>query len=395
MQERVQKLMAQANIGSRRVCEEMIEKGRVKVNGRVIHLGDKADPAKDKIEVDGVKLHIEAEKLYIAIHKPLNVLSTNEGHRGDDRQTIRELLPFEGHFFSIGRLDAESTGLMVLTNDGELANRLSHPRYRHTKTYKVQVYGLPPRKALDEWQEGIYLEDGKTAPCIVRVVRGNAKISVLEVTMTEGKNRQIRRVASELGYPVHKLTRIAIGRLELGTLEPGSYRVLTEQEVNMLKTPSPDFQFIKDSQSKQRPFKGVKQSPVGGDGQSSDTDEDRPARGRGRRPANSRYKPVAADATNKPRRVGTRKPLRPGSRPSADDDRKPTRDDDRKPARPSGGKPGTDDDHKSSRPGEKTPRKPSRNGNKPARPGSKPTINTGRKPSIKTGNKSHRTPRRK
>ena len=137
MKERVQKLMAQANLGSRRACEDVISQGRVRVNGKVIHLGDQADPQKDIIEVDGTKLAFPEQKLYIAFNKPKYVLSTDEPHEGDTRKIITDFLPYKEHLFSAGRLDADSEGLMVLTNDGELANTLTHPRYRHTKTKTV------------------------------------------------------------------------------------------------------------------------------------------------------------------------------------------------------------------------------------------------------------------
>jgi 23S rRNA pseudouridine2605 synthase len=254
VKERVQKLMAQANIASRRASEKIIEEGRVKVNGKRITIGDKADPEKDVIEVDGQRLEIEQEKLYVAIHKPINVISTNDGHANDDRPTIREILPLEGHLFMVGRLDAESTGLVIMTNDGDLANRLTHPRYRHTKTYEVEVHGYPTAEVLKQWQDGVYLEDGKTAPCIVTVKRGNQKISTLEIIMTEGKNRQIRRVASMLGYPVHRLRRVAIGRFELGGLRPNQYKIMTKQDVDLLKTPSPEIKQIPGFKSKKRPY---------------------------------------------------------------------------------------------------------------------------------------------
>ncbi len=258
MKERVQKLMAQANIASRRASEKIIEEGRVKVNGKRITLGDKADPEKDIIEVDGQRIEIEQEKVYVAIHKPINVISTNDGHPNDDRPTVREILPLEGHLFMVGRLDAESTGLVIMTNDGDLANRLTHPRYRHTKTYKVEVHGQPPQDVIEQWENGVYLEEGKTAPCVVRVVHGSPKITTLQITMTEGKNRQIRRIASMLGYPVHRLKRTAVGRFELGSLRPNQYKIMTEHDVNMMKNPSVDLRLIPGHNEKQRPFKGKK-----------------------------------------------------------------------------------------------------------------------------------------
>jgi len=246
--------MAQANIASRRASEKIIEEGRVKVNGKRITIGDKADPEKDVIEVDGQRIQIEQEKIYVAIYKPINVISTNDGHPDDDRATIREILPLEGHLFMVGRLDAESTGLVIMTNDGDLANRLTHPRYRHTKTYEVEVHGNPTAEILKQWEEGVYLEEGKTAPCLVRVKHSNSKITTLEIIMTEGKNRQIRRVASMLGFPVHRLRRVAIGRFKLGGLKPNQYKIMTEQDVELLKTPAPELKHITGAKSKKSPY---------------------------------------------------------------------------------------------------------------------------------------------
>lgn len=241
MKERVQKLMAQANIGSRRECEELIRQGRVQVNGQVIHLGDKADPATDRITVDGDVLRLEDQsKVYFALNKPINVLSTDAPHKRDPRRTVHDFVPYEGHLFMIGRLDAESTGLVILTNDGDLANRLTHPRYRHTKTYRVTVYGLPDAAVIRQWEQGIELADeGMTAPCSVRVQKSERGLTTLEIVMTEGKKRQIRRVAAQLGYPVRALARTHIGKLGLGNLRSGEWRELTEDDVKALRTPDP------------------------------------------------------------------------------------------------------------------------------------------------------------
>jgi 23S rRNA pseudouridine2605 synthase len=243
VKERVQKLMAQADIGSRRACEDLIREGRVRVNGEIIELGSKADPQSDIIEVDGEKLQLEAQgKIYIAFNKPVNVLSTNKPQKGDDRRTVRDMVTVPGHLFMVGRLDAESQGLMVLTNDGDLANRLTHPRYQHTKTYRVTVYGQPDGKALAQWQQGVHLPDeGRTAPCSVRVVKSSKGLSVLEIVMTEGKKRQIRRVAAFLSYPVRHLTRTHIGRLSLGSLHAGEWRELDANEIQALLARDPAY----------------------------------------------------------------------------------------------------------------------------------------------------------
>jgi 23S rRNA pseudouridine2605 synthase len=246
--------MAQANLGSRRACEELIRQGRVKVNGSVIELGAKADPNHDRITVDGQTLRLDKQrKIYIALNKPVNVLSTDEPHRDDPRKTVHDLVPVDGHLFMIGRLDAESSGLVVLTNDGDLANRLTHPRYRHTKTYKVTVYGLPDPKAIQQWQAGVYLADeGMTAPCSVRVLQSGKGLSVLEVVMTEGKKRQIRRVAALLGYPVRQLIRTHIGQLGLGSLGPGEWRELNDDDLRALRASHPAIRTLPSARSRPR-----------------------------------------------------------------------------------------------------------------------------------------------
>ncbi|MBL8156822.1 MAG: rRNA pseudouridine synthase [Anaerolineae bacterium] len=287
MKERLQKLMAQANLGSRRACEDLIRQGRVRVNGKVIHLGDQADPRADIIEVDGEKLAFPEQKLYIAFNKPKYVLS-DDGHKDDNRKTVRDFLPYSEHLFSAGRLDIDSEGLMVLTNDGELANRLTHPRFRHTKTYKVVVVGLPSPETLEKWQRGVTIieEDGssyRTAPCSVTITDGG-KETTLRVIMTEGKKRQIRRVAAQLGHPVLSLIRTQIGKLGLGSLRPGEWRELEAKDLAALKTPSSDFAPAKAPRSR------------------------RPAAAK--KPAGVPHKPSAPSSSKEPRRGGSRPPGR-------------------------------------------------------------------------------------
>lgn len=239
MEERLQKLMAQAGIGSRRACETLISQGRVRVNGVVVGLGAKADPQTDTVEVDGQCLRFDVQpRVYIALYKPRNTLSSTRARSDDSRRTVRDLVPVEGRLFMIGRLDAESEGLIVLTNDGALTNRLTHPRYGHTKTYRVVVHGLPTTETIQRWESGVLLEDeGMTAPCRVRLVKGDRNLSTLEIVMTEGKKRQIRRVAAALGHPVHRLTRTHIGKLGLGSLRPGEWRELSSSDVQAMLTP--------------------------------------------------------------------------------------------------------------------------------------------------------------
>jgi 23S rRNA pseudouridine2605 synthase len=165
MAERLQKILAQAGYGSRRSCEDFISAGRVRVNGQIATLGQKADPTQDKITVDG-KLIAAAEKpLYIALYKPRFILSTVEHERGDDRQTVRDIVDVPGHLFPVGRLDFESEGLILMTNDGELTNRLTHPKFGHTKEYKVLIAKRTDRDQLEAWKHCVVLEDGfKTEP---------------------------------------------------------------------------------------------------------------------------------------------------------------------------------------------------------------------------------------
>lgn len=253
MKERVQKLMAQANIGSRRACEQFIQQGRVQVNGKIIQLGDKADPSVDIITVDGQRLKLNTDqKRYIAIYKPKHYLSTTSPHADDKRRTIYELAPLDGHFFPIGRLDADSEGLMVLTNDGEAANRLTHPRYRHTKTYKVVVAGHPTQDTLDKWQAGIWLEDGKTSPCYIRVLQSDKNSTTLRIIMTEGKKRQIRRIAAQLGHPVQSLLRTHIGQLGLGTMKKGDWFELKAEHIEALFQPAEELKRIRHGNTTRR-----------------------------------------------------------------------------------------------------------------------------------------------
>jgi 23S rRNA pseudouridine2605 synthase len=232
--ERLQKLMARAGLGSRRACEEIIREGRVMVNGRIATLGDGADLAVDKVHVDGVPLRLTEIPTTVALYKPMQTLSTDQPHRGDRRATARSLIPLETRLFAIGRLDADSEGLMLFTNDGDLAHRLSHPRFGHEKEYRVLVVGRPAEEILSTWRRGVQLEDGMTAPAGVTVVGGEKGATWLRVIMREGRKRQIRRVAASLRHPVRRLIRVRIGPVGLGQLKPGEWRALTEAELTAL-----------------------------------------------------------------------------------------------------------------------------------------------------------------
>jgi 23S rRNA pseudouridine2605 synthase len=234
MQERLQKLLAQAGYGSRRACEMFIIEGRVFVNGKKAELGQKADLAIDKVSIDGKALAKRESFTYIALYKPRNVLSASEGQ--DDRQIVRDLIPLPGHLYPVGRLDYDSEGLILMTNDGELTNKLTHPRYGHQKEYRVLVARKPDEEQLGAWRRGVVLEDGdKTQPADVRFLSTSGKGAWIRVVMGEGKKRQIREVGKLLGLPVVKIIRLRIGTLKLGDLKPRQWRYLTEDEVNELK----------------------------------------------------------------------------------------------------------------------------------------------------------------
>lgn len=237
MEERVQKILAQSNFGSRRFCEELIQAGRVKVNGKQIKLGDKADGMRDAITVDGTAIPKRPPFVYIALNKPRGVLSDIDPK--DNRQTVRDLVPVQGHLFAVGRLDFDSEGLILLTNDGELANRLTHPRYGHEKEYRVLVENRPDSEQLEIWQRGVVLEDGhRTAPALVSVEGMAGKGAWLKVILREGRKRQIREVGKQIGLAVSRILRIRIGPLLLGDLKPGEWRHLTKDEVRHLKQES-------------------------------------------------------------------------------------------------------------------------------------------------------------
>src|SRR5687768_14646336 len=232
MPERLQKILAQAGYGSRRACEDFISAGRVRVNGQIASLGQKADPTVDRITVDGKPIKVAEQLIYIALYKPRNVLSTVERERGDVRETVRDLVDVPSHLYPVGRLDFESEGLVLMTNDGDLTNRLTHPRFGHTKEYKVLLARRPDKNQLEAWKHGVVLEDGyKTAPADVRYETGQGKGAWVRVVMGEGRKRQIREICKQLGLPIVKIARIRLGTLRLGPLKPRQWRYLTTNEI--------------------------------------------------------------------------------------------------------------------------------------------------------------------
>jgi 23S rRNA pseudouridine2605 synthase len=234
MEERLQKIMARAGLCSRRACEELISSGKVLVNGQVVSLGAKADPEKDTITVNGQPLTMPEPFTYIALYKPRGIVSAVT--TPESRQTVRDLVPLPGRLYPVGRLDVDSEGLILLTNDGELANRLTHPRYGHEKEYRVLVAQHPDKEQLEAWRHGVVLEDGtQTQPAEVSVIEPMGKGAWLRVVLKEGRKRQIREMGKQTGLPVVRIIRTRIGSLRLGSLKPRQWRVLTAEEVAILK----------------------------------------------------------------------------------------------------------------------------------------------------------------
>ncbi|RLC60130.1 MAG: pseudouridine synthase [Chloroflexota bacterium] len=235
MEERLQKILARAGFGSRRACEELIRQGRVAINGQVAQLGQKADPDCDRITVDGEPVRVKRRHTYIALHKPRGVLS-DEGDGSGSLPTVRDLVPLPGHLFPVGRLDLRSEGLILLTDDGDLTHRLTHPRFGHEREYRVLVEGEPDKATLRKWRRGVFLDGRRTAPAEVTITGREKGRTWLRVVLREGRKRQVRRVAAMLGHPVQRLIRVRIGPLRLGDLKPGQWRRLSDAEVKALRS---------------------------------------------------------------------------------------------------------------------------------------------------------------
>ena len=232
--ERLQKVLAQAGIASRRKCEEYITAGRVSIDGSVVReLGVKVDPLQSIIRVDGQRLKAEPP-LYLLVNKPRGVLSSDAPEEGHPR-VVDLVRGIEQRLFLVGRLDLDSEGLIILTNDGALANRLAHPRYEVPKTYAVEIDGSLAPEEIDRMQKGVHLAEGAVRFEEVRVRRAGRERSSVLVVLRHGMNREIRRVFARLGHPVRRLRRVAIGRLSDPALEPGDYRKLTPREVEVLR----------------------------------------------------------------------------------------------------------------------------------------------------------------
>ncbi len=230
--ERLQKVLARAGLGSRRVCDDLIADGRVTVDGEVAVLGRRVDPEHDHIELDGVPVVTQTGLVYYLLNKPARVMTTASDPEG--RPTVVELVPDEPRVFPVGRLDWDTEGLLILTNDGDLTQRLTHPSHGVEKEYLVEVEGVPSRGALRSLREGVELDDGLSAPAEIRLLQSRGDHAAIEMVIHEGRNRQVRRMCETVGHPVRRLVRTRIGLLADRDLAPGSWRVLRPDEVRGL-----------------------------------------------------------------------------------------------------------------------------------------------------------------
>ena len=268
MKERIQKVLANAGVGSRRSIEEMVRQGRISVNGKTrVELPVLIDPEKDKIAVDDEPLRLNSpratERIYLLMNKPRGVYSTNLA-QGAQTRAIDLLPPNFPRVYPVGRLDAESKGLLLLTNDGELTNRLTHPRYGVAKTYRAVVDGYITPQATQELEKGVWMADKsgqgfKTGRSQVKIARRSRDRSVLEITIREGRNRQVRRMLARLGHKIRDLTRIRMGPLTLDGLSPGQFRPLSPRELRELRRAGKD-----KGEGAARPARAVASSKEGG-----------------------------------------------------------------------------------------------------------------------------------
>ncbi len=231
-EERLQKVLGAAGVASRRASEELIAAGRVEVNGEVAQLGRKVDPERDVVTVDGERVNIDPDRVYLMLNKPQGVLTTLDDPQG--RPTIMDLINLPQRLFPVGRLDQDTEGLLLLTNDGELTNALTHPSYGVERTYVALVPGPVRKKTLADLRHGVELEDGLAKPVRARVLETQRSKSLLEIVMTEGRKREVRRMLGGLDLHVERLARVAYGGVELGDLRQGKWRFLTHPEIARL-----------------------------------------------------------------------------------------------------------------------------------------------------------------
>ncbi len=235
MEERLQKYLASCGVDSRRACEKLIAQGRVQVNGQVVTIqGTKIDPAVDQVTVDGKKVTIEEKSIYVLLNKPVGYVSTVKDPQ--NRPTVIDLLQdVQERVFPVGRLDYETEGLLLLTNDGELSYRMTHPKFKVVKTYIATIQGCVSSEKLDQLRNGVMLEDGKTKPAKIKVIRQGKYRTTIEIKIFEGRNRQIRRMCKVIGHPVLELRRTSVDKLTLEGVATGEYRYLNQDEILQLR----------------------------------------------------------------------------------------------------------------------------------------------------------------
>lgn len=234
MQERIQKYMARCGVASRRKAEELVLEGRVKINGQTINSVVSIDPDVDRVEFDGRVIKPEERKVYIMLNKPVGIITSAKDQF--DRKTVLDIIKVEERVFPVGRLDFDTAGLIILTNDGDLAYRMTHPSHEVEKVYLAEIAGIPTEDELERFRRGLEIEDYVTAPSKIRVLKEIARSSQVEITIHEGKNRQVRKMCDAIGHPVIRLKRIRIGSLGMEGLEEGKWRELTDMEVEYLKS---------------------------------------------------------------------------------------------------------------------------------------------------------------
>jgi 23S rRNA pseudouridine2605 synthase len=231
-EQRLQKILAAAGIASRRASEELIAAGRVTVNGEVASLGQKADAARDVVMVDSERVNVDPELVYVMLNKPQGVVTTADDPEG--RPTVMDLINLPQRLFPVGRLDQDTEGLLLLTNDGELAHALTHPSFEVERVYVALVPGPVRKKVLADLREGVQLEDGLARPKRARILGEERSKALLEVVMTEGRKREVRRMLGNLGMKVERLARVSYGDVDLGDLRQGKWRFLSQKEIGKL-----------------------------------------------------------------------------------------------------------------------------------------------------------------
>lgn len=231
---RLQKFLADCGICSRRKAEELILNKKIKVNGKIVsELGFKINPEKDNVFFENKKVKLYEEKIYIMLNKPTGCVTTAKEQF--ERKTVFDYIDIKERIVPVGRLDYDTSGLLILTNDGDLTYKLTHPKHNIKKIYLAKVFGVPTKEKMQKFEKGLIIEGYKTAPASIKIIKKDEKTSTLEIIISEGKNRQVRKMCSAIGHNVISLERIAIENLKLGNLKLGEYRKLTNKEINYLK----------------------------------------------------------------------------------------------------------------------------------------------------------------